>query len=426
VRTTAIAVTIALLSFLLGNVWVFVSAGMFVRYFYEARMVALTHVFTLGWVSLMIVGVLRQLGPVAFGLKFKRTGLFSAVVALWIPGLILLVVGFATLRYTIAGIGASLVVVAVVGLVGFCCFAFRGVNRELPHDHLIAALLYLCAAAVLGAWMGLSKAFDLPLFAPFHQVLFAHTHLAGAGWAGMTILAVLSRLFPQPHLRNPHQARLRFAAFNAGLVGLAAGFLVDGGWHSFFGSILAVACIWYAIAFVPVLQEFSQPADRSTGFLVTAWISLAIVAIIGLSLLAVFKEPTAFTMQLQFVYGFLYMFGWLSLMILGMLYRIIPTHISKFLGSRGVAAAGLRRAFVDPRLQIAVLACLQLALFVAGIGILRQSLLVFRLGWAIWLTGVLVFFAGLVRLGAELRGILAAKSHSRPRAFDPADNGLRD
>jgi hypothetical protein len=42
------------------------------------------------------------------------------------------------------------------------------------------------------------------------------------------------------------------------------------------------------------------------------------------------------------------------------------------------------------------------------------------------LTGVLVFFAGLVRLGAELRGILAAKSHSRPRAFDPADNGLRD
>jgi hypothetical protein len=86
-NTTAAAVLAALLSFLIGNVWVFASADMFVRYFYEARMVALTHVFTLGWVSLMIAGVLRQLAPLAFGLKLERPGLIGLGIVLWIPGL---------------------------------------------------------------------------------------------------------------------------------------------------------------------------------------------------------------------------------------------------------------------------------------------------------------------------------------------------
>ena len=52
-KASVTAVVDAFLSFLIGSVWAFVKAGMFVQYFYEARMVALTHVFTLGWVSLI-------------------------------------------------------------------------------------------------------------------------------------------------------------------------------------------------------------------------------------------------------------------------------------------------------------------------------------------------------------------------------------
>jgi hypothetical protein len=98
-RTTAAAVVTALFSFLIGNVWAFASADMFVQYFYEARMVALTHVFTLGWISLMIIGVLRQLGPVAFGLNLRRPGLIGVAVPVWIPALIAMIAGFATLNY---------------------------------------------------------------------------------------------------------------------------------------------------------------------------------------------------------------------------------------------------------------------------------------------------------------------------------------
>jgi hypothetical protein len=303
--TTAAAVTFALLSFLAGCIWVLVSADMFVRYFYEARMVALTHLFTLGWVSLMIVGVLRQLAPVAFGLKLRWPRLIGFGVGLWIGGVIAMIAGFATLAYAVAAIGTSLLLVAVIVIVAVLVPGFADIRRDVAHWHLLSAVLYFVAAASVGAWMGLAKGFDLPLPTVFHRVLFAHIHLAGAGWAGMMILAVLSRLFPQPHLRQPLQAKIRFAAFHAGLIGLAAGLLTTGNWYALFGAILAVACIWYAISFIPVLREFAHPADRSTYFLVSSFGCLLVIALIGLWISLMPPARTEFGIQLQFVYGFI-------------------------------------------------------------------------------------------------------------------------
>src|SRR5688572_3851031 len=255
--------------------------------------------------------------------------------------------------------------------------------------------------------MGLSKGWDVPLPAGFHRVLFAHIHLAGAGWAGMMILAVMSRLFPQPHLRHPIQAQIRFAAFNIGLVGLTGGLLLGSDWYGIFGSLLAIACVWYAIAFIPIVLEFAQRSDRSTAFLVTSWTCLAAVAVIGLWFRIVATATTPFAIQLQFVYGFVYMFGWLSFMILGMLYRIIPTHVSKFLSARGIAnSGGMRRTFIDPALQVMVLVCLLLGLIVCSFAILAENVAMFRFGWAIWLIGIFGFATGLFRLGKELRGLL--------------------
>jgi len=400
-KTTAAAVIAALLSFLVGTVWVFASADMFVQYFYETRMVALAHVFTLGWVSLMIVGVLRQLGPVAFGLTLRGATAISAAVAAWIPALIAMIVGFATREYTVAGVATSVLFASIVTVTTVFLLSFRGVKREPAHNCLLAALLYFISAATLGAWMGLAKGFDVPLPAAFHRVLFAHIHLAGAGWAGMMIIAVMSRLFPQPHLRHPAAARLRFIGFQVGLAGLAIGLLSNTGWYELFGSILAVTCVWYALAFIPVLREFAQPSDRSTAFLVASWCSLGAVAMLGLWLVV------APQIQLQFVYGFLYLFGWLSFMMLGMLYRIIPTHVSKLLAARGVATPlGLRRDFVSPKLQLVVLIALLVGLVVASAGILAQNVGVFRLGWAMWMSGTAAFFGGLLRLGIAVKRTL--------------------
>ncbi len=405
-KTTAAAVSAALFSFLLGHAGVWLHSEMFVRFFYEARMVALTHVFTLGWVSLMIVGVLRQLGPVAFGLNLRYADWIGVSLTLWIPGLITMVIGFATLRYRMAAAGTLLVFAAVLLFAFVFLVSFRGVPKDIPHYHLLAGLTYLIAAAILGTWMALGKGFDVQLPASFHRVLFAHIHLAGAGWAGMMIFAVMSRLFPQPHLRHPLAAKTRFLGFNFGLAGLTAGLLAGADWYPLFGIILAVSAAAYVAAFVPVLLEFRQRGDRSTAFLVAAWVSLAITALVGVWLCLPSTKPAVFVVQLQFVYGFVYMFGWLSLMMIGMLYRILPTHISKFLASRALSAPpSMRRTFADPDLQTTVVAWLTAGLAAASAGILYENPAVFRFGWYVWMIGLAGFLFSLLRLGKELRSV---------------------
>src|SRR5262249_36921904 len=101
------------------------------------------------------------------------------------------------------------------------------------------------------------------------------------------------------------------------------------------------------------------------------------------------------------------MFGWLSLMILGMLYRILPSHVSKLLTSRGVTRSlDLRRPFVDPALQTTVWSCLVVGLLASASGILSQNALIFRLGWAFWLAGIAGFSDGLIRLARTLRVVV--------------------
>src|SRR5262245_37682935 len=141
-KTTAIAALMALISLIVGNIWVFVSAGMFVEYFYAPSMVALTHTFTVGWVSLMIVAVLRQLGPVAFGLNLRRPNLIGSAVLLWIPSQVLMIIGFHTSNYTLAAHGTSLLFLSVLTIVCLILSCFQGVRREPPHNHLLASLLY--------------------------------------------------------------------------------------------------------------------------------------------------------------------------------------------------------------------------------------------------------------------------------------------
>jgi hypothetical protein len=141
--------------------------------------------------------------------------------------------------------------------------------------------------------------------------------------------------------------------------------------------------------------------------LIAAWICLAIVACLGLWFSFAPVASTVFSTQLQFVYGFIYMFGWLSFMILGMLYRILPTHISKILAARGITStAGIRRGFFQTRLQIGVLLVLVVGLAASSFGILFQNADLFRIGWSLWLAGVGGFLFGLVRVGLELRRVV--------------------
>lgn len=208
---------------------------------------------------------------------------------------------------------------------------------------------------------------------------------------------------PPPSLSRAH-ALLRV---QHRLIGLTFGLLLDTNWYPVFAAILAVACISYAAAFIPVLYEFSREGDRSTLFLLTAWTSFGLTAAAGLWFAVGNSAMSERLMQVQFAYGFVYLFGWLTLMILGMLYRIIPTHISKLLTRRGVAAPpGLRSILENGNLQTVAFMSLLAGLAISTCGVVVQHAGLFRVGWAFWLFGLVTFLMGVFRLARTLRRVL--------------------
>jgi hypothetical protein len=151
------AVVAAIIFFIAGNIAVFAAAPLFVQYFYDLRTVALTHVFTLGWVSLMIVGVLRQLAPVPFGLELRRENFLKAVIAAWLPGIATMVLGLIYAWYATTAAATTVILLGAIVFVWIMLDAVSRKRADVPHTYLTAALFYFGAAAILGAWMGLAK-----------------------------------------------------------------------------------------------------------------------------------------------------------------------------------------------------------------------------------------------------------------------------
>jgi hypothetical protein len=181
--------------------------------------VAVTHLFTLGWITLSIFGALYQFLPVALGEPIRSTRLAHVTFVLMVVGLPAFAYGL------VAGVPGPLIVGAVffgTALLLFCgnltATLARSERRDLTWWSLTAAVVSLFLTAVLG----LVLATNLPvgyLGGSRWNAVGVHMHLALSGWVLMVVIGVAHRLLPMFLLS--HGAGEKW--------GQAAGVLVAGG-----------------------------------------------------------------------------------------------------------------------------------------------------------------------------------------------------
>ncbi len=177
-----------------GLVWVApqVAAG----WYPSARVAAVTHLFTLGWITTSIFGALYQFLPVALGRPIRSTVLAHATFALFVPGLL----GF------VGGLFAGVMPLMLAGAAAFGTGVFLfaanlgatlavAERRDLTWWCLVAADGFL----VLTVLLGLTLAGNLRwgyLGVHWWTALGVHLHLALAGWVMMVVIGVAHRLLP--------------------------------------------------------------------------------------------------------------------------------------------------------------------------------------------------------------------------------------
>lgn len=315
-------------AFLTALFWAPFHVSDLLDFYYQGHDLALTHLLTLGWITMTIMGASFQLVPVAL-----ETTLFSERMARWqfwlmLVGITAMVAHFWIGRHPGMAWGAALVLVAVIlFLINMGRTLWRLARWDVIAMHVAAALGYLTATAVLGNLMALDKIYDF-LGGQVLRTIHAHAHLAGIGWITMMIFGAGYKLIPMFSLSELGEERLphwEFWTLNVGLFGLFWSLLFQSVWVVFFALLVTLAIGLFLWKIREVLRRRRRPRlDWGLRHALSAMIYLVMVTILGTWLATGWVPGDELGARLAFGYGFLALVGWVSVMIIGMMYKIIP------------------------------------------------------------------------------------------------------
>jgi len=208
---------------------------------------ALVHLATLGWLTMIVMGVSLQLTPVMTVAPLRATRFIRWQYPLYVSGVILLLSGFWWIQPWLMAAGGSLVVLAVIHYTVILGISLaRAATRPLTVPFLVASVTALCMVVILGLTMALNVQFGL-LGAAVQQVLLVHLVLGILGWLSNTLIGVsytLVRMFALAHGHSDRLGRLVFVLLNASIGILALGFIVA--WFPLIvlGGLALVAATW--------------------------------------------------------------------------------------------------------------------------------------------------------------------------------------
>lgn len=293
------------------------------------HIVAFVHLWLPGFLLSVCIGAIYQLMPVVLGEPMK-----ISVSLLWIhfsvhtTGTLLLVAAFATGQFAWAGAGGTLIVIGAGILLAAVPPTFlRAPRRDAPAWCFPIATGWLVATVVVGVALAINRrASWLPLSAV--DLLRAHAHLGLAGFF-LTLLQgttfQLVPMFTMGELRRPRFVWTGLLATQVGLLALTPGLA----WNLPVFTVVGCAILLTGLGASAVALRATLASRRRRkldpgirAFLVGACI-LGIAALVGAAL--ALSPPHLFGGPRPIAaYGLLIIRGALSLMILGMLCKIVP------------------------------------------------------------------------------------------------------
>jgi hypothetical protein len=371
------------------------------------RVAAVTHLFTLGWITTTILGALYQFLPVALQVPIRSQRLAHLAFALYVPGLALFVGGLLAAAHPWMLAGAALFGSGLLLFVGnLAATLWRAPQRGLTWWALAAAAVFLTATIVLGVSLAGNLRWN-HLGAERFLALGVHLHVAVVGWVMLVMVGVAHRLLPMFLLSHGASERPGWAALV--LLATGAGVLLTlhhalSPWAVWSSAALIAAgtfsFLFQAALFLrhrrkPALDPGLRLAMVGLVFLLTA---LAMAPWFLVQGLAAPRVATAYVIAL--------VLGGISLFVAGHYYKILPFLVwfhrfGPLVGTRAVPRVADLYAASPGNAAVALLgagaAGLVLATLAGSAGGARAAALLFAAGAAI----VTVQMIGIARRRPE-------------------------
>jgi hypothetical protein len=382
-----------------GLVWI--APEMAIGAYASPHVAGITHLFTLGWISITIFGALCQLLPVALGSPLRW--LRAAHVTLWTfaSGAGLFAAGVATASTALHHAGIALLSIGILtAVVNIGGSLLRSERRDPTWGGIALAIAFLFSTLVLGVVL-LHNIHTGFLAAARFRILGAHLHVAMIGWALTMIVAVSHRLLPMFMLSNradTEWTKRSLILLSSGTVILALALIADGGNAAWLGVMLielGVACFcWQVRCFERA--RVKKKNDVALVFVAGALVSMLSSAVLGPFVLI--EGPSSG--RLAVAYVTLGLLGGIVMYVVGLYYKIVPllawtTRYGSRMGKEKLPAV---TDMYSHRVAVIQLIAMFTALTLIVTGIATASPHVARCGSALFLGGVLLFASQIARV----------------------------
>jgi hypothetical protein len=367
----------AILAFIIFNFMLVLNYKNFNGHHFQPKILSINHILTLGFITMVIFGAMFQLVPVVLEVKLFSTLLAEIQFWIYTAGCVLL-----TYKFYFFTSKLSFELPAILLATGMTIFTVNIVASmikvkkwNITGTYLSSALFWLLITALAGYL--LSKNLDTPFIKINHlQYLKLHAITAFIGWVSMVVMGVSFKLIPMFTLSHGYKitlAKWAFILINIGLLGInwIMHYPDTKFWNLIFGLLIFTGFVLYLIQIFIIFQKrIRKKLDIGLKFSVFAFIMMSVSTLLNFSFLFFEYESIK---NLTLTYGFIVLFGYISFLIVGQMYKIVPFLVwyHKYSSKVGLEKTPMLKDMFNEKL-----AQVQFYLMIAGLFILIPSLLI--------------------------------------------------
>lgn len=303
-------------------------------HYFQPKLLAITHLFVLGWATMIIFGASNQLIPVMAERKLYSEYIPKLNIALLVVAVPGLVYSFWNFQFTtLTYVSSGIIVIAILLHAINVYKTISAGKSNIITDTLLMSHAWLAITCVLGLLLLINLVY--PLFPEEHlHYLKIHAPIGMGGWFLQLIIAVSSRLIPMFLLSRKENHKLLNITFYTVNAGLAL-YLVEGMlFKSAYGALLYIGLIGTGlVAYTLYIRGCYKTALRKNmdAGMKQTFIAIGFMVVAVALLLIATNAPVPTNISTAF--GFSFFAGLVSIIIMGQTFKTLPfivwMHITK-------------------------------------------------------------------------------------------------
>ncbi|NEW05889.1 hypothetical protein GK047_07665 [Paenibacillus sp. SYP-B3998] len=287
------------------------------------------HLMVLDWGTMIAMGAVYQLMDVVLQRKLYSRKLGYLHYICFLCGSSILLIGFLRLEVSLIAAGA------ILTWVGICLFAWNiGQTMRLAAKWNAITISTACAVGylVLTGFLGIMMGIDFvhPIWGGIHdRLLSAHIWMGTIGWFGLLISGFSYKMLPMFYLSHGESAKRPstiVVLWNSATLLGALHFLL-GGWV-YLGGIVIVLMLAALIIYEIHMRDIRKHRHKGTpgsGIRWTIYSTRGLIVYVVIFLSIWLVNPDIFENErILIVTGWMYLYGWVAMTILGYLSKIVP------------------------------------------------------------------------------------------------------